>query len=134
MIAVTGHKFTIGKEEFHPYAVELHYFRVNKRYWSICFERIRRAGFRVISTVVPWSLHEDNKREFDFSGFTDPAKDLIVFVELAREFGFRVILKPGPIVFSGLDFGGLPPFLSKYPEILALDADGEPTKTSLPDD
>lgn len=134
MIAVTGHRFTIGKEEFHPYAVELHYFRVSKRYWSICFERIRRAGFRVISTAVPWSLHEDNRREFDFSGFTDPAKDLIVFIELAREFGFRVILRPGPLVFNGLDFGGLPPFLSKYPEILALDAEGEPTQTALLDE
>lgn len=134
MIAVTGHKFTIGKEEFQPFAVELHYFMVSKRYWSICFERIRRAGFRVISTAVPWALHEDNRREFDFSGFTDPAKDLIVFVELAREFGFRVILRPGPLVFSGLDFGGLPAFLSKYPEILALDAEGEPTKTALLDE
>ncbi|MCK4856907.1 MAG: beta-galactosidase, partial [candidate division Zixibacteria bacterium] len=108
-----------------------HYFRVSKRYWSICFERIRRAGFRVISTVVPWALHEDSHREFDFSGFTDPAKDLVVFIELAREFGFKVILKPGPLVYSELDFGGLPPFLSKYPEILSLDSEGEPTTTHL---
>lgn len=131
MIAVTGHKYTIGKEEYEPYAVELHYFRVSKRYWSICFERIRRAGYRVISTVVPWSLHEDNHREFDFSGFTDPSKDLIVFIELAREFGFKVILRPGPMVFSEVEFGGLPPFLSKYPEILSRDSENKPSRTDL---
>ncbi len=129
MIAVTGHKFTIGKEEYLPYAVEIQYFRVNKRYWSICFERIRRAGFRIISTVIPWSLHEDSSREFDFSGFSDQSKDLIVFIELAREFGFKIILKPGPIVFAELPTGGLPPFLSKYPETCALDSSGAITQT-----
>lgn len=133
MIAVTGHKFTIGKEEYSPYAVEIQYFRVNKRYWSICFERIRRAGFRIISTVIPWQLHEDSHREFDFSGFTDQTKDLIVFIELAREFGFKIILKPGPIAFAELPNGGLPPFLSKYPEIFALDSNGAVTQTNLSD-
>ncbi len=131
MIAVTGHKFTIGKEEYLPYAVEIQYFRVNKRYWSICFERIRRAGYRIISTVVPWSVHEDSRREFDFSGLTDSSKDLIVFIELAREFGFKIILRPGPLAFAELKDGGLPSFLSKYPEIYAVDSDGHATMTQL---
>jgi beta-galactosidase len=131
MIAVTGHKFTIGKEEYIPYAVEMHYFKVSKRYWSICFERIRRAGFKVISTAVPWSLHEDSHREFDFSGFSDPAKDLIVFIELAREFGFKIILRPGPVIFAELENGGLPQFLSKYPEVFSVDAEGALTLTQM---
>ncbi len=131
MIAVTGHKFTIGKEEYLPYAVEIQYFRVNKRYWSICFERIRRAGFRMISTAIPWSLHEDSHREFDFSGFTDQAKDLIVFIELAREFGFKILLRPGPVVFSELPNGGMPPFLNKHPEIYSCDSRGAITQTQM---
>lgn len=131
MIAVTGHKFTIGKEEYLPYSVEMQYFRVSKRYWSICFERIRRAGFKVISTAVPWSIHEDNHREFDFSGFTDQSKDLIVFIELAREFGFKIILRPGPMVMAEVDHGGLPVFLSKYPEVFSLDSEGALTQTDL---
>ncbi len=131
MIAVTGHKFTIGKEEYLPYCVEMQYFRVSKRYWSICFERIRRAGFKVISTAVPWSIHEDIRREFDFSGYTDPAKDLIVFIELAREFGFKIILRPGPMVLAEVENGGLPIFLSKYPEIFSLDSEGALTLTDL---
>jgi beta-galactosidase len=131
MIAVTGHKFTIGKEEYLPYSVEMQYFRVSKRYWSICFERIRRAGFKVISTAVPWSIHEDNHREFDFSGFSDPAKDLIVFIELAREFGFKIILRPGPMVSSEIEHGGLPLFLSKYPEVFSVDSEGALSQTDL---
>ncbi len=125
MIAVSGHKVLIGKEEYLPFSAEIHYFRVPKRYWSICFERIKRAGFRIISTVVPWNLHEDNNRDFDFSGFTDPSRDLIVFIELAREFGFKMILRPGPFIGSQWARNGLPEFLDKFPEIFALDSDGK---------
>ena len=58
MLKVANNKLVIGKEEYYPFSAEMHYFRVNKRYWSICFERIRKAGFRIISTCVPWNLHE----------------------------------------------------------------------------
>jgi beta-galactosidase len=125
MMTYNEKRFVIGKEEYAPYAAELHYFRIQKKYWSICFERIKKAGFRIISSIVPWNLHEDNSREFDFSGFTDPAKDLIVFVELVREFGFKLILRPGPWVFSEYTLNGLPKFLEKYPEIFARTSTGE---------
>jgi beta-galactosidase len=124
MIAISDHKVLIGKEEYLPFSAEIHYFRVPKRYWSICFERIRRAGFKIISTIVPWNLHEDENRDFDFSGFSDQTKDLIVFIELAREFGFKMILRPGPFILSEWDRHGLPKFLDKYPEVFALDSEG----------
>ena len=60
MLGIIGSKFSIGKETYHPFAAELHYFRIEKKYWSICFERIRRAGYRIISTAVPWGIHQDN--------------------------------------------------------------------------
>jgi beta-galactosidase len=125
MISYDKSNFIIGKEEYAPYAAELHYFRIQKKYWSICFERIRKAGFKIISTIVPWNLHEDDSREFDFSGFSDPTRDLIVFVELVREFGFKLILRPGPWVFSEFYFNGLPKFLEKYPEVFAKTKDGD---------
>ena len=124
MLGVIGNKFSIGKETYQPYSAELHYFRVNKRYWSICFERIKRAGFRIISTAVPWNIHQDSKKYFDFSGFSDPQKDLVVFLELAREFGFKVILRPGPCVSGQLPNGGLPDFLLRDIKALARDAEG----------
>ena len=131
MLGVIGNKFSIGKETYHPFAAELHYYRIDKRYWSICFERIKRAGFRIISTAVPWSIHQDNSRFVDFSGITDPRKDLVVFLELAREFGFKVILRPGPWVAGELKNGGLPGFLFKDIKTLARDGEGEEIR--LPD-
>lgn len=132
MLGIIGNKFTIGKETYHPFSAELHYFRIEKRYWSICFERIKRAGFRIISTAVPWNLHQDETKHYDFTGFTDPKKDLVVFLELAREFGFKVILRPGPWVAGQIDYGGLPKYLFNDIKIFARDSKGMEQK--LPED
>ncbi|MEW5701762.1 MAG: beta-galactosidase [Candidatus Zixiibacteriota bacterium] len=124
-LRVVDHKFVIGKEEFLPYVAEMHYFRVAKRHWSVCFERIRKAGFRIISTAVPWNLHETRQGEFDFAGSTDPTKDLIVFLELCREFGFKIMLRPGPWLASEWDNGGIPEFVVRHPDNLAVDHAGQ---------
>jgi beta-galactosidase len=128
MLGVADNRFTIGKDVFYPFAVEMHYFRVDKKYWSICFERIKKAGFRILSSSVPWNLHQDASKNVDFSGFIDPRKDLIVFLELAREFGFKVILRPGPWISGQWPNGGLPQFLFSDLQIFARDSKGQELK------
>ncbi|MEE8578177.1 MAG: beta-galactosidase, partial [candidate division Zixibacteria bacterium] len=125
MLGIIGSKFSIGKETYHPFSVELHYFRIEKRYWSICFERIKRAGFKIIATAVPWNIHQGEDKHIDFIGSTDSRKDLVVFLELAREFGFKVILRPGPWVSGQLKWGGLPEFLQRDIRLLARDSKGQ---------
>lgn len=132
MLGVIANRFSIGKETYEPFAAELHYFRVDKRYWSICFERIKRAGFRIIATAVPWNVHQIDNKTIDFNGFDDPRRDLIVFLELAREFGFKVILRPGPWVAGQVPSGGLPKFIFNDPKVLAKNAAGQEVR--LPDD
>lgn len=124
MLGVDQNRLTIGKDIYYPFSVEMHYFRVEKRYWSVCFERIKRAGFRIISTAVPWNLHQGKNKDIDFNGFQDPRKDLIVFLELAREFGFKVILRPGPWIAGQWPNGGIPDFVLNDPDLLARDASG----------
>ncbi len=128
MIGVADNRFTIGKEVYYPFSVELHYFRVDKKYWSICFERIKKAGFRIISTSVPWNLHQDANKNIDFGGFSDPRKDLVVFLELAREFGFKIILRPGPRISAQWPNGGLPQFLFSDLKVFARDSKGQELK------
>ncbi len=122
MIRIEGNKFIVGKEDYYPFAAEMHYFRVDKRFWSICFERIRKAGFRIISTCIPWNLHEYSLGSFDFLGETDPRRDLVVFLELAREFGFKAILRPGPYIGAEWENGGYPQFIFENHDILARDS------------
>ncbi|MBU0983516.1 MAG: beta-galactosidase [candidate division Zixibacteria bacterium] len=132
MLGVIGNKFSIGKETYHPFSAELHYFRIDKRHWSICFERIKRAGFRIISTAVPWNVHQIDGKHIDFAGFDDSRRDLIVFLELAREFGFKVILRPGPWVAGQIPNGGLPKNLFNDIRVFARDAQGQEVR--LPDE
>ncbi len=131
MLGIIGNKFSIGKETYQPYAAELHYFQIDKRYWSICFERIKRAGFRIIATAVPWNVHQTASKIVDFNGFDDPRRDLIVFMELAREFGFKIILRPGPWLGGQIPFGGLPKSLFNDIKVFARDAQGQ--EVTLPD-
>ena len=107
-----------------PISAEIHYFRVPKRYWSICFERIKKSGFRIISSLVPWNLHEEKPGQFDFQGLDNPYKDLIVFLELAREFGFKIILRPGPWIKSEWPDGGLPNYIFADESLIARDHTG----------
>lgn len=125
MLGVIDNKFVIGRDEFFPFSAEMHYFRVEKRYWSICFERIKKAGFRIISTYVPWNLHETRPGEFDFRGVNGPEKDLIVFLELCREFGFKVILKPGPWIKAEWFNGGIPQYIFSDEAVVARDFKSE---------
>ena len=125
MLGIIDNKLLIGRDEYFPFSAEMHYFRVEKRYWSICFERIKKAGFRIISTYIPWNLHEERPGEFDFRGYSFPEKDLIVFLELSREFGFKIILKPGPWIRAEWQNGGLPKYLFLDESIVARDNHGE---------
>jgi beta-galactosidase len=125
MLGIIDNKFVIGRDEFFPFSAEMHYFRVEKRYWSICFERIKKAGFKIISTYIPWNLHEERPGDFDFRGYTGSDKDLIVFLELAREFGFKVILKPGPWIKAEWANGGLPKYLFTDEAVVTRDSTGE---------
>ena len=124
VLKIENSRFMIGKEEFAPFSAEMHYFRVNKRYWSYCFERIRKAGFRIVCTAIPWNLHESPPGSFDFTGNSDSRKDLVVFLELAREFGLKVIIKPGPYIDSQWHNGGYPDYIFEMQEVLARDAQG----------
>ncbi len=124
-LKVVDHKFVIGKEEFYPFIAEMHYYRIPKRYWSVCFERIRKAEFRIISTSVPWNLHEARQGDFDFSGASDQAKDLVVFLELCREFGFKIMLRPGPWIGAQWARGGIPDFATRHPETSCKDPEGQ---------
>ncbi|MBN4057150.1 beta-galactosidase, partial [bacterium AH-315-J21] len=125
MFEISENKISLGKEDIYAFAAELHYFRLEKRYWSICFERLKRAGIRLISTPVPWNLHQDKSREIDFLGYDDSRKDLTVFLELARELGFKVILRPGPYIGNDWPNGGTPEFVTSDLRSLARDHNGD---------
>lgn len=91
----------------------IHYFRIVPQYWEDCFYNLKAMGFNTVETYIPWNLHEPEEGKFDFSG----DKDIVSFVKLAQAMGLMVILRPTPFICAEWEFGGLPPWLLRYPEM-----------------
>jgi len=127
---VREHRFVIGSAPLVPFSAEMHYWRVPKARWNACLEAIRDAGFAIVSTCVPWNVHEYREGQFDFDGSTDDRTDLLGFLDLCRKLDFRVILRPGPWICGEWHNGGYPDYLFDYPDIFALDANSQAVHAS----
>lgn len=102
---------------------EFHYFRVPAEDWKRRMELFKAAGGNCIATYVPWLIHEPEEGNILFGDV--PNRDLVRFLETAREVGLGVVLRPGPYQYSELINSGLPTWLMEnYPELWAYDLRG----------
>lgn len=106
---------------------EFHYWRNIRENWPAILSAIKEMGLKVIATYVPWNYHELAPGKYDFTGKTSPQKDLKGFIELVRENGLYLIIRPGPYIYSEWPFGGVPERASRYhrlePEFLKMSKD-----------
>ncbi|XP_046384129.1 beta-galactosidase-1-like protein 2 isoform X2 [Ischnura elegans] len=118
--------FLLNGKEITIFSGAIHYFRVHPEYWQDRMRKLRAAGFNTLETYIPWNLHEPEKDVFDFgdgnrdfSMFLDVRK----FIQLAQEEDLFVIIRPGPYICSEWDFGGLPSWLLRIPDIKVRTSD-----------
>ncbi|MBN2594762.1 MAG: beta-galactosidase [Sedimentisphaerales bacterium] len=104
----------------------VHYPRIPRAYWRDRMKKARAMGLNTISTYVFWNAHEKTPGEFDFSGNLDVAQ----FCRVAQEEGLWVIVRPSPYVCSEWDFGGLPPWLLKDPNMEVRTSDPKFTEAT----
>lgn len=105
--------FYINNKKVKLISGALHYFRVVPEYWVDRLEKLRALGCNTVETYIPWNLHEPKEGIFDFEG----QKDFVKFTRLAQEMGLYVILRPTPYICAEWEFGGLPAWLLKSPNI-----------------
>jgi Glycosyl hydrolases family 35/Beta-galactosidase, domain 2/Beta-galactosidase jelly roll domain len=86
------------------FSLECPYPRCAREEWRDRFVKIKQAGFNTIDTYVFWNYHEREEGRFDFS-------ELEEFLTLAGEFGFFVIVRPGPYVDAEFERGGFPAYV-----------------------
>ena len=99
-----------------PYRIisgAVHYFRIHPDYWYDRLSKLRACGFNTVETYTCWNLHERREGEFDFSGILDIDR----FITIAEELSLNVIVRPGPYICSEWEFGGLPSWLLRYPNM-----------------
>lgn len=96
--------YTIRGIDTFIFSLECPYPRCAREEWRDRFVKIKQAGFNTIDTYVFWNYHEREKGQFDFS-------ELEEFLTLAGEFGFFVIVRPGPYVDAEFERGGFPAYV-----------------------
>ena len=116
-----------GKESFLS-SGEIHYFRIPPSKWALHLRRLKEAGCKAVTTYVPWDWHEYRQGKFDFTGATEPRRNLLRFIDLTKRYGLFLVIKPGPYILAEYSGHGLPHWLIKrYPGIRAIDRNGRPS-------
>ena len=112
----------IGDESVPLISGEVHYWRLQPYYWEKCLQRIREMGLSIAATYVCWDFHEYEENKCDFSGSTLPERNLVEFLSLCQIMGLKVIIRPGPYIYSEWPQAGVParvaPFHRLHPEFL----------------
>jgi beta-galactosidase GanA len=111
--AVKDGQFQLNGKPFRIFSGELHYTRIPQAYWRDRMIKAKAMGLNTICTYVFWNVHEPVPGKFSFAGNLD----IRMFIRTAQEEGLYVLLRPGPYVCSEWDFGGLPAWLLKDPEL-----------------
>ncbi len=118
---VATHQFKLGKEDFlldgKPYQIisgEMHPARIPREYWRHRIQMAKAMGCNTIAAYIFWNFHETTEGVFDFKSNN---KDIAAFVKICEEEGMWVIFRPGPYVCAEWDFGGIPSYLLKIPDI-----------------
>jgi beta-galactosidase len=121
----------VGDREVPLYSGAVHYWRLERDAWRRALSELARLGVPMVDTYVPWGVHELGPGEFDF-GRRDPRKDLGAFLDLAREVGLLVLLRPGPHVNAELTWFGLPERICYDPHCQARSPSGNPVILPFP--
>jgi beta-galactosidase len=115
------HTFTLGTSEFlldgNPFQIisgEMHPARIPFEYWRNRIQMAKAMGCNTISVYIFWNYHEQTEGVFDFE--TDN-RNLGEFFKIVQEEGLWLIIRPGPYVCAEWEFGGIPPYLLRIPDI-----------------
>jgi beta-galactosidase len=115
------HVFTLSKTDFQldgkPLQIiagEMHPARIPAEYWRHRIQMAKAMGCNTIAAYIFWNYHESEPGKFDFQ---NDNHNIARFIRIVQEEGLWLILRPGPYVCAEWEFGGLPSYLLKIPDI-----------------
>ncbi|MEO6991643.1 MAG: beta-galactosidase, partial [Candidatus Baltobacteraceae bacterium] len=108
--------FEVRGKPFFVYGAAFFYERLPRSQWESSLRRLRRMGINTLDLYVIWNWHELADGDFDFTGRTNPRRDLRGLLRLARRYNFEIVLRPGPVIRNEWRNGGYPAWLLARPE------------------
>lgn len=114
------HKFETRNKQFildgQPtllIAGEMHFGRILPEDFELRVQQAKAMGLNTISFYLFWNLVEPQEGKFDFTGMNDVRRML----KLCQDNGMWVILRPGPYCCAEVEYGGIPYWTVKYPNV-----------------
>ncbi len=113
--STNGPQLQVDGKPFFFFGGAFFYERIPPERWRAAMLAMRRVGANTLDLYVPWNWHETADGEFDFDGHTNARRNLRGVLRLARELGFHLIVRPGPVIRNEWRNGGYPAWLLTRP-------------------
>ncbi|KAH6850482.1 glycoside hydrolase superfamily [Chaetomium sp. MPI-CAGE-AT-0009] len=99
------HSIIINGERLFLFGGEMHPFRLPvPELWEDILQKIKATGMRMVSIYTHWGFHAPTPDTVDFS--TGP-RNITRFLEMAKDIGLYVTVRPGPYINGELSAGGM---------------------------
>ncbi|MCA0755833.1 beta-galactosidase [Paenibacillus sp. N4] len=107
---VTWDKYSllIDGQRLPIWSAEFHYWRLPSRtMWMDAMQKIKASGFNAVSIYFDWAYHSPKQGVYDFTGI----RDIDALLDMTKQAGLYVIVRPGPYINAETDSGGFPGWL-----------------------
>ncbi len=94
-------------------AGEMHFGRVQPEDWDTRIKQAKAMGLNAISFYLFWNQVEKKEGQYDFTGMND----VRTVLQLCEKNGMWAILRPGPYCCAEVEYGGIPWWTAKYPDV-----------------
>ncbi|MGA2759432.1 MAG: amino acid permease [Candidatus Cybelea sp.] len=108
--------FAVDGKPFFLYGAAFFYERIPRELWRATLLAYKNLGINTIDLYLIWNWHEPSEGVEDFTGSSDPRRDLLGLLKLTHELGFKLILRPGPVIRNEWRNGGYPAWLLERPQ------------------
>jgi hypothetical protein len=112
VVMVNGYpELHVDNKPFFMHSAAFYYYRVPRDRWEQSLHSLKQHGINTIDLYIIWNWHQPSEDTLDFTGRTNPGRDLAGLVKLISDMKFKLSIRPGPFICSEWRNGGYPDWL-----------------------